>query len=151
VEDLVLISGTELGETLLERAPAIIVGAVNADPIELRRRELELIALLLGPVPPRALHVPCLSAAERSGHLLVDEKGDAGLLGPWSEVVGRNQATHRGVEKSDFRLPEIGEDSRRDRDWQQPFALRVCRAWDEPGNDCRRTRCGGRFKHVSAC
>src|SRR5262249_12024347 len=92
MQHLVLVVAAESGErTVAEGTTAVLVDLADRRAVDLRRRHLRLVALLLAALAPRPLHVPGLGAAVRTGELPVDEGADARFLAARAELVGRNQ------------------------------------------------------------
>src|SRR6185437_15819525 len=108
LQQLVLFGGIELGERTLAilAAPCIDVGYPRA--VELRRRQLELIALFLRALFPRTLHVPGLGAAIGTGELPIDECRDTRFLRTGPQIVVRNQPGYCGFDPREFDGREIG-------------------------------------------
>src|SRR6185437_6706909 len=108
MQQLVLFGRIELGERTLAilAAPCIDVGYPRA--VELRRRQLELIALFLRALFPRTLHVPGLGAAIGTGELPIDECRDTRFLRTGPQIVVRNQPGYCGFDPREFDGREIG-------------------------------------------
>src|SRR5690606_24201909 len=77
-DDRILILFRKLGEDLsIEGLAAMIVERRDCGAIELRGRMVRLIALFIGALCKRPLHVPAITAAVESSELVVDEIDDA--------------------------------------------------------------------------
>ena len=81
----------ELREDLAELLPAMFVHALDAKPVNLCRRERQLVTLFLVAKMERRLHVDADGLPERTGQLRIDEPVDAGADGARTELVGGNQ------------------------------------------------------------
>jgi hypothetical protein len=99
---------TELIERLAAMGfgnPGVEVG--NADPIELRGGEGQLVPLLRCTRGERPLHVHARPAAEGASHLAVDESRHADLDAAWTDVILGNQRVN---ERDDDRGLDAGEE-----------------------------------------
>ena len=74
---------------------------------ELGRGEPQLVALGLGPLRPRTLHVPALRPAVLARELVVDEEGAARLARTGAEIVGGDDPRHRRLDERDLERGEI--------------------------------------------
>src|SRR6185312_3030102 len=102
VQHLVLLIGLQLREDVAERFLAVLIDALDAEPINLRGRERQLVALLLGAEMERSAHVDARGLSEGTRELRVDEVIDACLHRARAERVRRNQAIDRGAHEAAF-------------------------------------------------
>src|SRR5690606_11096390 len=89
---------------------SIIVERGDCAAIKIARRKFRLIALRVGAVFKRALHVPALPAAIETGELAVDEARNIRLARARPVLVARNQA---GDDCIDAARLIAGEEARR--------------------------------------
>src|SRR5579875_1404334 len=100
--DRVLQRRRELVEPLPVSFLAVRVRLGDRQPIDLARRQRQLIALCREPLGPRALPVHLGGEAELAAQLLVDEVCDAGFFGAGSELVRGDQALDRRFDERRF-------------------------------------------------
>src|SRR5690606_28432990 len=87
-------------EVLVVFGPAVLVDLVDADAIDLLRHQARLESLLRGAFEPRAGAVVAPVRAPYAAQLAVDVARDAGIAGARTELVGRNEALDRRIQKT---------------------------------------------------